>query len=273
MVNYYEVLGLDPACSTDEIKRTFRRRAKELHPDLKISNRQYSDESMRNLLAAYETLSNPQKRKSYDRAFAIHFSKPKFDYREYLKNRPDDLIAQSKLIFYSLLNSEPNEALQLYDSLSQCRPDFSLELCLGREDYMDCIFLLAEALEKNGEYIRACHLYKHLCVLEMEQPYFHHFLDEIIERLRSITCFKMVTKLPPQTSINYIKELIGFDFSRKDNAFFYKKIAEIYCGLGQRELALSYLDKGLKLDQKLPGVKKLKEKIGYTEIPVSRCYT
>ena len=91
---------------------------------------------------------------------------------------------------------------------------------------------------------------------------------EIIERLRGITCFKMVTKLPPQKSIDYIEELIRFDFSRKDNAFFYKKIAEIYCSLGQRELAHSYLDKGLQLDQKLPGVKKLKEKIGYTEIPV-----
>jgi tetratricopeptide (TPR) repeat protein len=234
-----------------------------------ISNSQYSDENMRNLLAAYETLSNPQKRRSYDRAFSIHFSKPRFDYREYLQNRPDDPIAQAKLIFYNLLNSEPAEALELYNRLSQTRPDISLELCLGREDYMDCVFLIAEALEKKGEYIRACQLYKHLCMLEMEQPYFHHFLDEIVERLRSITCFKMVTKLPPQTSIDYIKELIGFDFSRKDNAFFYKKIAEIYCGLGQREMALSYLEKGLKLDQKLPGVKKLKEKIGYAEIPVA----
>jgi hypothetical protein len=78
----------------------------------------------------------------------------------------------------------------------------------------------------------------------------------------------MVTILPPQTSIGFIKELIRYNFSRKDNAFFCKKIAEIYCALGQRDLALSYLDEGLKLDQKLPGVKKLKEKIGYTEIPV-----
>ena len=268
MVNYYEVLGLDPACTTDEIKRSFRRRAKELHPDLKINNRQHSDEKMRNLLAAYETLINPQKRKSYDRAFSIHFSKPKFDYREYLRSKPNDLFSQAKLIFYSLLNSEPNEALQLYESLCETRPDFSLEKCLGREDYMDCVFLIAEALEKSGQYIRACQLYKHLCVLEKEDPYFHHFLDEIVERLRGITCFKMVTKLPPQTSINYIKELIGFNFSRKDNAFFYKKIAEIYCSIGRRDLALGYLEMGLKLDQKLPGVKKLKEKIGYTGIPV-----
>jgi curved DNA-binding protein CbpA len=268
LVNYYELLGLDPACSPEEIKRSFRKRAKELHPDLKISNREHSDEKMRSLLAAYETLSNPQKRSAYDRVFSIHFSKPRFDYRQYLKNRPDDLIAQSKLIFYNLLNSEPKEALRLYESLSQTRPDFSLERCLGREDYMDCVFLIAEALEKNGEYIRACQMYKHLCLLEAEQPYFHHFLEEIVERLRSITCFKMVSKLPPQTSIDYIKELIRFNFSRKDNAFFYKKIAEIYCALGEREIAFRYLDKGLKLDQKLPGVKKLKEKIGYAEIPV-----
>jgi tetratricopeptide (TPR) repeat protein len=90
-----------------------------------------------------------------------------------------------------------------------------------------------------------------------------------VERLRSITCFKMVAALPPHSSIEHIKELIRFNFSRKDNAFFYKKIAEIYCSLGRRDLALSYLNRGLQLDQKLPGVKKLKEKIGYTEIPVS----
>jgi tetratricopeptide (TPR) repeat protein len=63
--------------------------------------------------------------------------------------------------------------------------------------------------------------------------------------------------------------MIRFNFSRKDNAFFYKKIAEIYCGLGRKDLALEYLNKGLELDQKLPGVKKLKEKIGYSEIPVA----
>ena len=266
MINYYEVLDLDPACSAGDIKRSFRKKAKELHPDLKYSNRQTSDEKIRNLLAAYETLSNPQKRSVYDRIFAFHFSRPKFNYREYLKSRRDDLISQSKLIFYDLLNSEADEAIATYELLSQEYADFSLEQYLGREDFMDCLFLLAEALEKRGEYIRACELYKHLCLLELEQPYFHHFLEEIIERLRSITCFKMVTSLPAQTSIQYIKELIRFNFSRKDNAFFYKKIAEIYCSLGQRDLALHYLDKGLKLDQKLPGVKKLKEKIGYTEI-------
>jgi tetratricopeptide (TPR) repeat protein len=101
------------------------------------------------------------------------------------------------------------------------------------------------------------------------KPYFHHFIDEVIERLRNITCFKMVSTMSPAQVIEYIQELIDFDFSRKDNAFFYKKIAEIYCSQGQKDIAIEYLRQGLSLDQKLPGVKKLKEKIGFTEIPVA----
>ena len=116
--------------------------------------------------------------------------------------------------------------------------------------------------------MRACETYKKLYIFELKKPYFHHFIEEVIERLRNITCFKRVSCLPAETVIQFIQDLIDFDFSRKDNAFFYKKIAEIYCNLGKKDLAIYYLHKGLKLDQKLPGVKKLKEKIDFTEIPV-----
>lgn len=267
MVNYYEILGVEATSTPAEIKSSFRRKAKELHPDLKSSEEAGSEDRMRALLDAYETLINPQKRIDYDREFAQYFARVKFDYREFLRSKRDDLVSQSKLIFYDLLNSDADSALQLYEELASRFDDFSLEHYLGHEDYMDCLFLMAEAFEKKGEYIKACELYKHLCRLENKRPYFHHFMEEIVDRLRAITCFKMVATMPPQTSIKYIKDLIRFNFSRKDNAFFYKKIAEIHCTLGQRDLALQYLHKGLRLDQKLPGVKKLKEKIGYSEIP------
>lgn len=266
MINYYEILGVEPTCTPAEIKSSFRRKAKELHPDLKISNLKDSEEPMRALLDAYETLSDPLRRSDYDREFIRYFSRIQFSYREFLRSKKDDLVSQAKLIFYDLLNSEADSALLLFDELTSSREDFSLEHYLGHEDYMDCLFLMAEALEKKGDFIRACELYKKLCVLELKKPYFHHFMEEVIDRLRSITCFKMVTCLPPQVSLKHIKDLIRFNFSRKDNAFFYKKIAEIHCSLGQKEQALFYLHKGLHLDQKLPGVKKLKEKIGYSEI-------
>ncbi len=268
MVNYYKMLGIDPGCTPNEIKRSFRKKAKELHPDLKASDTCGSEEEMRSLLAAYEILSNPEKRSDYDRTFALYFSKFKFNYREFLKNRKYDFVSQAKLIFHDLLNSDYEEALDLYEYLSRTNESFKLEWYLDHEDYMDCLFLLAEAYEKKGEYIKSCGMYKKLYIFEMKRPYFHHFIEEVIERLRNITCFKMASSLPPETIIKYIKDLTDFNFSRKDNAFFCKKIAEIYCNQGQKELANRYLKRGLKLDQKLPGVKKLKEKIGYTEIPV-----
>ena len=207
MVNYYEILDLELGCSPREVKRSFRKKAKELHPDLKYSHIRHSEEQMRILLTAYEVLSNPNKRTDYDRAFSLRNTRSKFNYREYLRKIDHDLFSQAKLIFYDLLNSNDNEALELYQQLTSTREDFNLEYLLGHEDYMDCLFLLAEALEQQGEYINSCEMYKNLYKKEQEMPYFHHFVDEVIDRLRTLTCFKMVSCLPPQTAIQFIKEL------------------------------------------------------------------
>jgi tetratricopeptide (TPR) repeat protein len=74
----------------------------------------------------------------------------------------------------------------------------------------------------------------------------------------------MIGTLTTPESIRYLNEAIVFDFSRKDNAFFYKKLAEVYSSLGETDMAVKCLQRGLQLDHKLPGVKKLMERIGYS---------
>ena len=263
MINYYEVLGLDPECSAGDIKRTFRKRAKELHPDLKAAGQRDTADKMRALLAAYETLSNPEKRGAYDKIYSIYYSKPRFSYREYLRSKREDVVSQCRLILYDLLNSDAEEALELYDSLCSADEDFALEEYLGHEDYMDCLFLMAEAYEQRDNYIRACELYKHLCVLEMRQPYFRHFIDEVIDRLRTLTCTRMAAVIAPAELIERLGLLIALGFSRRDTAVFYKKTAEAWSALGRNAIAMHSLAKGLQCDRKLSGVKKLMERIGY----------
>jgi curved DNA-binding protein CbpA len=262
MENYYEVLGIGRNSSVQEIKKTFRKRAKEIHPDLRPDDKTRSEERMRLLLSAYEVLSDLSKRQEYDRALSSFLTSRGFDYREFLKQRRDDPKSQSKLIFHDLLTNHQDEALELYERLGIARID--LERYLSREDYMDCAFLLAEVYEAKGRFAEAYSLYKKLYLYEVEKPYFRHFIEEIMERLRSIICFRMAGMLEPKDSIRYLNEMIRFDFSRKDNAFFYKKLAEEYSALGDTELALKYLQMGLQLDRKLSGVKKLMERIGYT---------
>ncbi len=63
--DYYEILGIDRAAPDADIKRAFRRLARELHPD--VSEAPDAEERFREAAEAYEVLSDPERRATYDR--------------------------------------------------------------------------------------------------------------------------------------------------------------------------------------------------------------
>src|SRR5690349_1774095 len=62
----YAVLGVARDASEDDIKKAYRRLAKKLHPDLSPGNRT-NEQQFKEVTAAYDLLSDPQKRGRYDR--------------------------------------------------------------------------------------------------------------------------------------------------------------------------------------------------------------
>lgn len=64
--DYYEVLGLARGATAEEIKKGYRRKAKELHPD-QSTDRENAEEAFKEANEAYEVLKDPQKRAAYDR--------------------------------------------------------------------------------------------------------------------------------------------------------------------------------------------------------------
>ena len=64
MADHYDVLGVSRDSSADEIKRAYRKLARELHPD--VNPDPHTQEKFKEVTAAYETLSDPQKRQMYD---------------------------------------------------------------------------------------------------------------------------------------------------------------------------------------------------------------
>ena len=62
--DYYEVLGVPRDASADDVKKAFRSKARDVHPD--TSDHENAEELFKELNEAYEVLSDPQKRSNYD---------------------------------------------------------------------------------------------------------------------------------------------------------------------------------------------------------------
>ncbi len=63
--DYYEVLGIDKTASEAEIKKAFRQKAKQYHPDLNPDNKE-AEEKFKEVNEAYEVLSDKDKKARYD---------------------------------------------------------------------------------------------------------------------------------------------------------------------------------------------------------------
>lgn len=65
MADLYEILGVTPHASSEEIKRAFRQKAREHHPDANPDD-PAAEEQFKAVTAAYEVLSDPDRRRRYD---------------------------------------------------------------------------------------------------------------------------------------------------------------------------------------------------------------
>jgi len=64
--DYYEILSVSKDASADEIKKAYRRLAREHHPDVSSDPKEVAEEKFKEISEAYEVLSDEGKRKTYD---------------------------------------------------------------------------------------------------------------------------------------------------------------------------------------------------------------
>ena len=64
--DYYEVLGVSKTATDEELKKAFRKKAKQYHPDANPDNKEAAEVKFKEVNEAYEVLSDKQKRAMYD---------------------------------------------------------------------------------------------------------------------------------------------------------------------------------------------------------------
>ncbi len=259
MQDHYQILGVSPSASGKEIKRAFRTRAKRLHPDMPGSGHDAAAQ-MRALLEAYEILSDPDLRREYDKAHRRSYERFSFDYRSFLKSRPDDPESQAKLVFYDMLHGWEDEAISVHDSGGLAA--IGLDRLMDREDAMDCAFLLAEEYERRERYREAFDCYRFCILREAERPYFKHFLPEIRMRIKELARVRLPRAVGEEELLGYLSALASLGFPRKESARFLRHRAEINVRLGRIPDARDDLVAAIALDRKLSGIAHLRKWTG-----------
>ena len=255
MKNYYELLGVSQNASSEEIKKAFRERAKQLHPDIRGEK---GAEEMRKLLAAYKVLCDRNRRFDYDRAYVRFAGKYQFDYRKFLKEK-NDPESHAKLIFFELLHMEEDEALSIW--LDQGGLNFHLDYYLDREDWMDCCFLLAEELDKRNRCYEAFVLLLGLVREERRKPYFKHFMEDVENFLKELVRNRLRPAVDPESYLECMEALLDLGFSPRDEARWMRSIAETLVLLGELGNAEKVLRQALKKDPALPNIIRLRRKL------------
>jgi len=230
--NFYDLLGVQPGASASEIKKAFRKKAKQIHPDIAgekqtSENSVESNKAMQKLIEAYKALSDFENRfrRNFEafRAYSSNADKSNFNYRVWLKEQGDPR-SMAALIFYELLRLEEDRAIQIWRENGGLA--FSLKDNMERADWMDCQYILAEELDKRGFSFEAFKLITALLVEERLRPYFNLFTPEIYIYLKSIVNKRLKPQVDNETWIDCMEALIGIGFSVHDEETFKKYIAK-----------------------------------------------
>ena len=251
MKNYYEILGISPTATQEEIKQAYHKLAKQYHPDINPNNNQ-AEEKLKEINESYNTLSDIDKKRDYDNRYNYYFSnnsdssqsynQAETDYIRNLKNKANnnDTEAQLELgniyfygrgvkeneqeAFYWFRKAAVNENMEALDFLK----DNASKSPFAARELITAFFGLsfekkvAEAVKALDDIASGGNEFSSLAQYYMGQLFFN---SEVIEQ-----DYKTAFKYFKQSLSNGYIESFSFikQQAEKDNYIAQETLAEIY---------------------------------------------
>ena len=257
-ITYYDVLDIDRNATQPEIKRAFRRLAKKYHPDTTPDDGEDAAQRLKEVIAAYRVLSNERERARYD----VLMQSAPIKEEEVRRSEARTMKEYADEVLGNLLAGRGRPALSLYDEL-RAQGDFRLEDHLDAKDYLDCIFLLAEQCERADRYREAADLYEELYEREKTPPRQRYFFETVEDRIKKLYSRKLPRDAADaEQEIACYERILSFDLDKSEKAFILKKIAEVYCRIGQEEKSKEIFSQALALKPGLKGTATIRESLG-----------
>lgn len=111
--DYYKILEISKTAETPEIKKAYRRLAKEMHPDLNPNDEQ-SEERFKEIAEAYDVLSDPDKRSQYDYFIKYGTVPPNAHFKAYRERRDDIFQPEFSAFFNDLFKKQRQKAAKKF---------------------------------------------------------------------------------------------------------------------------------------------------------------
>lgn len=229
---YYQILGVKAGATVGEIKKAFREKAKQFHPDKKGNS---SSAEFIKLKAAYEFLiqniiESKDCKQEDDPMREVWKSEEKldsFDYEEWLKERADEE-SQIKLMLYYYRQNKIEASFETLRELNLAYKRIYFKDETLRNEFMDFGYLLTETLMKKEEYYDAYILIDYIIRLEFGCHYFKYFIVELLAIARKLLRHCIDKKISDELAIDCWERGLELGFPQKDNLYFKGKITAAY---------------------------------------------
>ena len=251
MEDLYKILGVKQDATLAEIRRAYRNKVKELHPD-KSGTHKTSAEFAK-VVQAYIVLSYAKSCEAFDSSYHLNpiFKKANdssFDYRQWLLNR-NDQESRAKLIIFDLMHDREDDAVAEFKRMNTEHADFSLKRWFTRENFMDYGFILSEELVWRGEYYDAFLLLEQIILMERSYNYFRLFFPEVIAFTKNILRTKLEGVINDELALDAWERALDLEFGPRDDAFFLQKMAQAYKRIGDDATSLICMEESRKILQ------------------------